>query len=246
MTQHRLQLLAHRGYPACFPENSLMGIKAALELGASAVEFDIQLSADRIPVVFHDEQLERVTGHQGRVMETSFAKLTSLSNGEAGRFGERFQSSTICCLKEMVKLLQSYPHCTAFVEVKRHSLNHFGIPETIEAILSDLQPILAQCVIISFIEDAVRYTRQSSSVPIGWILRHYDDSSKIVAADLKPDYLVSNINKIPTTGLWPGSWQWVVYETSDLKTALEWQQRGACYVETDAIGSLLNELQQNQ
>ena len=41
-----LPLIAHRGYPAHYPENTLIGLEAAIKAGAERIEFDIQLSAD--------------------------------------------------------------------------------------------------------------------------------------------------------------------------------------------------------
>ena len=60
--QRRDWLVAHRGHAAAFPENTLPALRSALELGAAWLEFDIQLSADRIPVLCHDASLQRTAG----------------------------------------------------------------------------------------------------------------------------------------------------------------------------------------
>jgi glycerophosphoryl diester phosphodiesterase len=52
-----LELIAHRGTPREYPENSLPGFARALELGADAVELDVHLTADGVPVVHHDAEL---------------------------------------------------------------------------------------------------------------------------------------------------------------------------------------------
>ena len=66
----RLPLIAHRGYPAYYPENTLVGLEAALKAGADFLEFDVQLSADRVPLLLHDENLKRTTGFNGLVTDT--------------------------------------------------------------------------------------------------------------------------------------------------------------------------------
>ena len=43
------QLIAHRGYSECYPENTLVGLEAALSAGANCVEFDVQFSSDGVP-----------------------------------------------------------------------------------------------------------------------------------------------------------------------------------------------------
>lgn len=47
-------LVAHRGCAARYPENTLAAVAAALQEGACCVEVDVQLSADRVPVLMHD------------------------------------------------------------------------------------------------------------------------------------------------------------------------------------------------
>jgi len=51
------EIIAHRGYSARAPENTLAAIEAAVTAGADAVEFDLHVTADGTPVLFHDETL---------------------------------------------------------------------------------------------------------------------------------------------------------------------------------------------
>jgi glycerophosphoryl diester phosphodiesterase len=70
--------IAHRGWHnADRPENSLAAATAARDAGY-AVECDVQLSADGEAVVFHDERLERLTGAEGRVVDSPLARLRAL------------------------------------------------------------------------------------------------------------------------------------------------------------------------
>ncbi|MFB6309654.1 MAG: glycerophosphodiester phosphodiesterase [Salinirussus sp.] len=77
-----MDLIAHRGFAAIGPENALPTLSAA-EAGADAVEFDIRLAEDDIPVVFHDERVDRLTGERGRVRDFSAADLRSMSIGDS-------------------------------------------------------------------------------------------------------------------------------------------------------------------
>ncbi|MCZ0900624.1 glycerophosphodiester phosphodiesterase, partial [Microcoleus sp. HI-ES] len=49
-----LEIIAHRGFSAIAPENTLAAFELAIARGAHSIEFDIQLSADNVPVIFHD------------------------------------------------------------------------------------------------------------------------------------------------------------------------------------------------
>jgi glycerophosphoryl diester phosphodiesterase len=75
------KVIGHRGTPCRAPENSLAGFGLAARSGVTWVELDVQLSRDLVPVVFHDETLDRTSSGQGRLVETDFAILQSLDVG---------------------------------------------------------------------------------------------------------------------------------------------------------------------
>lgn len=77
-------ILGHRGASRHAPENTLEALSLAGGRGADGVEYDVQLSADGHPVVFHDTELERTTGASGRIMDRSLADLERLSAGIHG------------------------------------------------------------------------------------------------------------------------------------------------------------------
>lgn len=71
--------LAHRGDWRHAPENSIAALEAALAVpGCDGVEFDVRQSSDGVPVLLHDETLERVQGRSARVDETSASQLEDL------------------------------------------------------------------------------------------------------------------------------------------------------------------------
>lgn len=75
------KVIGHRGTPKRAPENSLAGFTLAAEAGVSWVELDVQLSADLVPVVFHDDRLERTSTGTGRLVEREYAYLRGLDVG---------------------------------------------------------------------------------------------------------------------------------------------------------------------
>src|SRR5579859_7556524 len=83
-------LVAHRGYPSRYPENTLLGIQAAVTAGARWFEFDVQLSKDHVPFLCHDDSLERTAGLKRRIMDLSSDELGSVDVGEAALFGSRY------------------------------------------------------------------------------------------------------------------------------------------------------------
>lgn len=77
-------IFAHRGLPVKFPENSLAGFRYAVEHGAEGVEFDVHLTKDKVPVVMHDETLDRTTDGQGYIKDYTLTEIRKfhLANGE--------------------------------------------------------------------------------------------------------------------------------------------------------------------
>jgi glycerophosphoryl diester phosphodiesterase len=70
-----LEIIAHRGFSAIAPENTLAAFELAIARGAHSIEFDIQLSADNVPVIFHDATLDRITGVSGKVRENNSVSI---------------------------------------------------------------------------------------------------------------------------------------------------------------------------
>jgi glycerophosphoryl diester phosphodiesterase len=70
-----LRIVAHRGATAHAPQNTLAAFRAALALGADAVELDERLTHDGIPVVYHYAYLDEATSGHGLVWEHTVADL---------------------------------------------------------------------------------------------------------------------------------------------------------------------------
>lgn len=92
------EIIAHRGYSARAPENTLAALEAAFEAGADAVEFDLHTAACGTPVLFHDPMLSRTTNGVGPVRRRTFSQLASLDAG--GWFSSDFAGERIPSLEE--------------------------------------------------------------------------------------------------------------------------------------------------
>ena len=73
-----MQLIGHRGARFEAPENTLAGFRHAIELGLSAVEFDVRVTRDNELVVIHDATVDRTTDGTGEVSSFSLAELREL------------------------------------------------------------------------------------------------------------------------------------------------------------------------
>ena len=90
-----IEIIAHRGYSARAPENTLAALEAAVAAGADAVEFDLHTAACGTPVLFHDTMLSRTTNGVGPIRRRTLEQLKALDAGKwfSGDFtGERIPS----------------------------------------------------------------------------------------------------------------------------------------------------------
>jgi len=96
----RPSIWAHRCASKIAPENTMAVFSAAVELGADGLELDIHLSRDGIPVVIHDESLERTTDGRGLVSDASLEQLQQLDAG--GWFSPEFKGESLPTLAEVL------------------------------------------------------------------------------------------------------------------------------------------------
>jgi len=234
------EIIAHRGNAIEFPENTLQSLASAVELGMRHVEFDVQLTADKVPVVLHDSDLQRVGGRPDVVHDTPWVQLSKMPVGENARFGRRFAYTYPPSLEQVVEALDAWEGVTAYVEIKRASLRRFGREVVLQRIAQLLRPALDRCVVISFDLPSLRIMRQMIGARIGWVVANYGDKAMDDATSVVPEFLFANVDRLPTglESLWPGPWDWALYEVRDLGTARKCQSIGARYVETMAVREL--------
>lgn len=236
------QLVAHRGIPARFPENSLEGMEAAMRTRIPYIEFDIQATADGKLVLFHDAAMRRTTGVTGEIFDYPLEALLDFSAGEAERFGDRFSDVRIPLLSQLVELAQVYPDSELLAEIKPQCILRFGLKRIMEQLLQELLPIRSRCIVISFHLPALIYIRkQKANYRCGWVLDGYGENRRQQALLLKPELLIGSRRILtPTTPLWPGPWQWMVYEVNDPLQALAYADAGIALVESADAALMLS------
>ncbi len=141
--------MAHRGAKAHAPENTLASLRAAADSGVGWVEFDVMLTADGVPVLFHDETLERTTGTPGRMAETSLAALRRLDAGSW--FDPAFAGEPVPTLAEALDLLLARG-LRPNMEIKPTAGTAAETAEAAVAVLAERWPAAAPPPLISSFE----------------------------------------------------------------------------------------------
>ena len=237
---HIPELVAHRGYALHYPENTLIGIEAAITAGARYLEVDVQLSADQVPVLFHDRNMDRLCRAHGKVHEFTREELRAFNVTEFDRFGYKFAQNPITLLAELGALLAKHTGVTAFIEIKRAALEHFDDATVLDRILHTLAPVSSQCVLISYDFPVLKLARDRDYHSVGAILEQWHHWKTLEVQSIKPDYLFCDAADLPRFDeVEAPNAKVVVYEITDPLQALRLAARGVGFIETFAIGEML-------
>ncbi len=119
---------AHRGYSGKYPENTMLAFRKAVEAGADGIELDVQLTKDGVPVIIHDELVDRTTNGKGRVKEMTLDELRQLDASYiyAGQYGV----TRIPTFREYCEFVRDLP-ITTNIEMKTGIFEYLGIEEKV-------------------------------------------------------------------------------------------------------------------
>lgn len=95
--------VAHRGASSYAPENTLAAFRLALEMGADGIELDVKLTRDGVPIILHDETVDRTTNGHGRIADMTLAEVKCLDAGTS--FDTRFSGEQIPTLTEVLTVV---------------------------------------------------------------------------------------------------------------------------------------------
>lgn len=153
-------IIAHRGYSAVAPENTLASFRAAGEAGAPAAECDVRLTSDGHVILLHDATLDRTTDGEGAVAELTLAQAQGADAGawkDARYRGERIPTltDTLALTKGRMRLV---------VEMKQEDI----APQVVETVRA--ADALVDVTVISFSLETCRAMRNlEPRIPVGWL-----------------------------------------------------------------------------
>jgi glycerophosphoryl diester phosphodiesterase len=153
-------VIAHRGDSAHRPENTLASFAAALELGVSAVELDVQLTRDGQVVVIHDAALERTTTGRGDVRQLTLAEVRAVSAGYPERFGSEWAGERVPTLAEALALLRERARVLIEIKVESVSDDEDGGVEALAVDEVRRAGMVDKVALISFDQRAILRLRQ--------------------------------------------------------------------------------------
>lgn len=119
-------IFAHRGSAGTHPENTMAAFEAAVKAGAEGLEIDIHLTKDGVPVVIHDDTVDRTTNGTGRVKDYTLEELKKLDAGSW--FNANFEGAVIPTLEEVLHWM-SPTSLLLNIELKSGVVRYEGIEQ---------------------------------------------------------------------------------------------------------------------
>lgn len=148
--------VAHRGYSAVAPENTLPAFAAAVLGGATLVEFDVRTTVDDVPVVIHDRTVDRTTSGTGHVWELTYAEVAALDAGSW--FSPAYAGVRVPTLAATLELLAA-PGPDLLLEIKPPATLS-QVKTIMEMVASD--GLLDRTVVQSFDPSVIRLVRETA------------------------------------------------------------------------------------
>lgn len=238
-----IALVAQRGNGAEFPENSAEALRSALQLGASRLLVDVQLSRDAEAFALRDADLQRIAGQRVSALDLAAVDIAAVRGLEPDRFGDRFATARIARLASLAELLSAWPDAQLWVELRRASLARHGAERCINVVLTALRDCIDRVVIVSRDLVVVELARQRGAAEVGWILPDLSPNTQIKCEALRPDYLLCGAGLRPgTSQLRNGSWRWLMLDVVDGAEARALAAAGAPLLGTAHVRALAREL----
>ncbi len=231
--------IAHRGYAAAYPENTLIALDAARQAGAQFVEVDIQLSADHVPVLFHDRDLQRLCQQTGAIHDYTFSQLEKFNVTDTEKFADQYASNKITSLQVFIDYLKQHPQLSAFIELKRSMIDQFGEERVLEVLLPLFSGMQEQISFISYNQTILKTIHKNTDYKTGIVVDGWNEYNK--QADWQSEWLFCSAEGLPEDNaeLEINS-KIAIFEVGNVELANKLLKKGICYLETFRIKEMLS------
>lgn len=230
------ELVAHRGFRALAPENTLPAFEEAGKNGFSAAECDVYMTKDGVWVVQHDPNTFRMM-NTTRSIEKSTLKDLQKYKTDNGNNVDKYEDLKICTLDEYLDACKKY-HMLAVIEIKgKNNTEHY------DKIVDSVKAHGVSAMYISFNADNLVKMRKLTDAPMMYLVNKMTDESISTAKSIENcgiDFDASKeknfendaeiIKKAKAEGLTLGAWT-----VDDLETMQRAVDYGVEYITTDCI-----------
>ena len=179
--------IAHRGFSSQAPENTFAAFDLAIENEFYYIETDVQLTADNIPVIIHDDTVDRTSNGKGKVSEKTLSDIKKLDFGNW--FSPKFKDQKILTLSELLKNYNNKIHLVLELKSQQSELCKQVAAlienENWDKIAGNPMTQIPGLTIISFhLEQILRSVELMPVVRHGWLVGELTDTDIDIASKL--------------------------------------------------------------
>ena len=159
MENKKVWVEGHRGWCAKYPENTMISFIEAMKLGVDAIEFDIRLTKDKVPIVVHDDNALRTCGVGKYFADMTFAEVRELNACYEQKFGDKYKAMApkIPAFEELLQCCkENFPNIRLGVEIK--SFTEETVDKTVE--LLKKYGYFDTCWFYAFSGKIIRYLKE--------------------------------------------------------------------------------------
>ncbi len=205
-------IFGHRGARGLAPENTIPGFQCAADLGLPAVELDVHLTKDDVPVVIHDHKVDRTTDGSGRIKTFTLDEIQSLD--AANEWVPRFRGTVIPTLDEVISKYGDRFHWQIEFKVDDQSPDVPGLVRKCAALV-EKRGLSGYVTFTSFTPSALEFAREAApTVERGLLCGTNPDAAVETAIGLGCGRINMNptllelqvVEAVRTAGLTLGGW----------------------------------------
>jgi glycerophosphoryl diester phosphodiesterase len=226
-------IIAHRGFSDEAPENSVAAFHRAIVARCDMIELDVRLSADNIPMVFHDRRLNRTSSANGPINKRTAEQLSAIDNGSW--FSPKFSNERIATLAEVFQ--QTKKAVPFNIEIKP-DVQSTAKHSVVELVLNEMRKakMLSKALITSFNHKMVKEVKEiDNSVVTGVLynpITHFRKSPSMLIRNARAEIFVCSkiqINNDVVNDIHDSGYKLYVYGVKtgrDVQQMLDWEIDG--------------------
>lgn len=238
------KVIAHRGFSAKYPENTLIAFEKAIEAGCDGIELDVRLTADGDIVIAHDGDINRMTNGvgEGVIESKTLAELKKYSF--SGRFEETLGKTPIATLREYFELVKDHNIFTN-VEIKSDYGNYYKLEKDTISMIREFG-LCERITFSSFNHYSMKLCRElAPEIPCGILygMEEFDAVKRALdvgAVYLHPYYkwlMPERVGAAKAVGL--GINAWTIDSEEDIRNALDLEVDGIISNHPDRVRRIL-------
>ena len=224
------KIIAHRGASHDAPENTLLAFELAYQQQAKMIEFDVQLSADNIPVITHDADISTATGEKLTITNNTVSELKKWST-----------PNPIPTLKQLLDFAIAHQDLLLNLELKPYPHADYQALVTRVMELIQLYDLKDRCLISSFHYPCLEIISQQTNYSLALLSEKFSNDCLVKANTLKAVSINLNqqyLTEKQATIIKENGYQLCCYTVNDIKKAKQLFSWGVDSVFTDQPNAL--------